>query len=164
MTFFWCLRVYNRKCSQHGDQVCLAPLRSRWAGLVGRRCCDSAGSIKAICGTAHHPSLGLCLQWATTHALTPVWGARACPPSRQSSFYTKNMSSRTDRGSPLLLFPPCDRCVTMETGLLHLHSFETFMPLQSYSVCYCNVDFLQASVSNICLPAHSEKYSCSTLL
>lgn len=45
----WCLRVFDRKCSQHGDWVYLAPLRSRWVRLLGRRCCDSIGTIKAIC-------------------------------------------------------------------------------------------------------------------
>ena len=77
--------VFNRKCSQHGDRVCLALLRSRWAGLVGMWCCDSTGTIQAICRTAHHPLLGLSLQWTATHALTPVWRTRVCPPSMQSS-------------------------------------------------------------------------------
>ena len=61
-----------------GSGFCLARLRSRCAGLVDRRCCDSAGTVKDICRTAHNSSLGL--QWAATHVLTPVRGGRACPP------------------------------------------------------------------------------------
>lgn len=122
MTFFlseaWCLRVCNRKCNQHGDRARLALLRSRWVGLVDRRCCDSTGTTGAICRTAHRPSLGLCLQWDATHVLTPVWRARACALSGKSSFFTNNMSSLTDRGGPLVLSHPCDHCVTMETGVL----------------------------------------------
>lgn len=107
-----CLLVSNRKYSQHGDRVFLVPLQSRW-------CCDSIGTIKLICRTAHHPSLALGLQWATTHVLTPVWGERACPPGRKSSFYTVNVLSLTDRPSPSAgspLQPLCnhgDKAVTL---------------------------------------------------
>lgn len=135
MTFFGrlsvCVRITGNVTSMGiGDR--LARLRSRWAGLVGRRFCDSAGA-GAICRTAHRPSLGLCWQWAVTHTHTAVlYATRTCHLSQTEA----------------VLFCCFTHVTTVRNHsnravIMRLHSLETCKPLRSYSVCNHALDLLQ---------------------
>lgn len=170
MTFFGQLGVCvcaTGNVASMGIGFCLALLRSRWAGLVWFHQ-DHPGHMQ----DSSLPLTGcVCLQRAATHALAQAWGARARslpppPTSRQSFLPMKNMSSLTNSGGSLLLFHQCDHCVTMETRLLsrdytHLklliHCRVIHSAIMTW-ICWKSFN----STSNMCLPARSKKYSCST--
>lgn len=134
-------RVFDRKCSQHGDRVYLALLRSRWVRLVGRRCCDSIGTIKAICERLTTPHW-LWVYSGLQHMYSPqsVEGERVLPAGKVLP--TPRMCHLSQIGRPLLLFHPCEHSVTMETGLL---------PCISTNLKFCSLHSVKQSPVMTCI-------------
>lgn len=97
--------VYNRKCSQHGERVCLAPLRSRWARLVGR----TGGQALLWFHRDHRGHMQG--QLTTPHCLRSESAS-----SQQAKFFLPR--EYVTSYSQCAVSPVCDHCVTMETGLL----------------------------------------------
>lgn len=142
MTAAWCLRVYNRKCSQHGDWVLLGSAEEQvgWTGVI------PPGPSRPYAGQLTATHGGLCFHRAPTHVLALACGARVCfPPTPTagkvfSPWKICHLLQKEGGGSSAVspVPPLCnhgDRAVIMR-----LHSSETFNPLLGYSVCHYDLD------------------------
>lgn len=163
---FWAVCVCTTgNAASMGIGFRLAPLRSRWAGLVWFRqnyrghMQDSSRLLTGFVLSVSRHTCACSGPEEREPAASHLHSRQSFPPVR-------NVSSLTNRGGPLVLFHQCDHCVTMETGLLSCN----YTPLKLLIRCWVIQSAIMtrafwksfSSLSNICLPVPSEKRSCST--
>lgn len=114
-------------------KFCLALLRSRWAQLLGRQCCDSTGGYQGHMWDSSLPLTGSVVTVGCNTCTLPSLSCESVSPSQQAKFFLQHEYVISS-------FTLCDHFVTMETilGLIK----KTSKPLWCYSV-WCGFDFLK---------------------